>query len=299
VVAAVAEVAARQKPVVTLADVLACGLSRPGVQHWIRTGRLHPRYPGVYAFGRADLSREGAWLAAVEACGPGAVLPHVSAAALLKLRATSAHEVHVTIPAGRPLLRLPGVRCHRAALAPQDVIEEEGIRVTSVARTLLDLASVLSPPALERAAKQAVIERAFNMREIEGLLSRSRGRRGIRRLREVLARGDLSADDVPLSTLEARFATLCAESGLPKPEINRYILLGDEYHLVDFLWRRERVVVETDGSRYHSTGWQRDRDVRRDELLGRHGYGHARFTDCDIEQRHQEAIRTVRTLLKR
>ena len=110
------------------------------------------------------------------------------------------------------------------------------------------------------------------MRAMEDLLRRSRGRRGVRRLRNVLQRGDLG-ENVPASGLEIRYRDLCAQAGLPKPEINRYLLLGDEYHKVDFLWRKERVVIETDGGRYHSTGWQRVRDAHRDTLLTKHGYG--------------------------
>jgi very-short-patch-repair endonuclease len=122
--------------------------------------------------------------------------------------------------------------------------------------------------------------------------------RGIRKLRAVLERGDLG-EDVPASGLERRFRNLCARAGLPKPEVNRYLLLGDEYHKVDFLWRRERAVIETDGGRYHATGWQRRRDAHRDELLSEHGFRHARISDKTLEHHPADAIATVRTLLTR
>ena len=215
------------------------------------------------------------------------------------IRASSAAVVDVTVPAGTPFRKHTGIRCHRAALAPQDITEVDGVPVTSVARTLLDLASVLSLSALERAAKQAVIERIFDLREIEDLLKRSKGRRGIRKLRNVLEHGDLSAGNVPKSGLEEQFAAMCANAGLPKPEINRILLLGDEYHEVDFFWRRERVVIETDGDRYHSDGWQRARDARRDDLLDQFGYLHGRLHEDLIRHRPHEAMAVTRRLLGR
>ena len=163
-------------------------------------------------------------------------------------------------------------------------------------RTLLDLATVLTEPQLERACEQAVLEGVFDLNAISDLLARSRGSRGIRRLRAVLARGDLG-ENVPASGLERRFRDLCEQAGLAPPEINRYLLLGDTYHKVDFLWRRERVVIEVDGARYHSTGWQCRRDTERDALLLAHGYASARISDGEIAQRPAQGVQTARTLL--
>ena len=93
------------------------------------------------------------------------------------------------------------------------------------------------------------------------------------------------------------FAGLCREAGLPAPEINRYILLGDEYHKVDFFCRQQRVVIEVDSRRYHSTGWQRRRDAERDALLVAHGYDSARVSEEDLDQRPQRAVQTAATLI--
>ena len=236
-------------------------------------------------------------MAAVLACGDGAVLSDASAAALRGLRPTAAVRIDVTIPRPSPISR-PGIRVHRHPdLTPADVTEFDGIPVTSVSATLLGLATFLREPQLERACDQAVILDQFDMREMEDLLRRSRGQRGIARLRNVLARGDLGSD-IPASGLETRYRELCAQAGLPKPEINRYVLLGDEYHRVDFLWREERVVIETDGNRYHSTGWQRARDHDRDNLLTQHGYRHARITEDTITDDPSQAIATARSLLR-
>ena len=235
-------------------------------------------------------------MAAVLACGDGAVLSYAAAGALRGIRQSAAARIDVTVTRPSSIDR-PGIRVHRHPdLAAAEITEVDGIPVTSVSRTLLDLATFLREPQLERACDQAVIMRTFDMREMEQLLQRSRGRRGVRRLRNVLDRGDLG-ENVPASGLETRYRDLCARAGLPKPEINRYILLGDEYHKVDFLWRKERVVIETDGGRYHSTGWQRARDQHRDTLLDRHGYGRARIAEDTIHHQPNQAVEIARTLL--
>ena len=294
---AAAALASEQHEVLKLEHLCGLGLSASGVRHWVAAGHLHRKYQGVYAFGRPDLSAQGHRLAAIYACGEGALGSFVTAGATHEMRATMSSYIDVTIPAGAPLRRHRGIRCHRADLLPQDMTVIDGLPVTSVSRTLLDLATVLSEAALERAAKQAVVERVFDMRAMQDLLARSNGHRGIRKLRTVLERGDLSADDQPKSDLEIAFAELCGNAGLPRPEINRYLLLGDEYHEVDFLWRSERVVIETDGSRYHSDGWQRARDERRDELLTKHGFRHERIPDHMVEHQPFEAIAVARALL--
>ena len=261
-------------------------------------GRLHLIHRGVYALGRADLPPRGRWMAAVLACGPGAALSYASAAALHGIRVSAAARADVTVPRPSSLAR-PGIRLHRhLELTAADITEVDGIPVTSVSRTLLDLAAMRSvtPGQLERACEQAVIRGSFDMRAMAELLRRSKGVRGVRRLRAVLARGDLG-EDVPASGLERRYRDLCASAGLPRPEINRWILLGDDYHQVDFLWRRERVVIEADGARYHSTGWQRARDAHRDELLEAHGFRHGRVTEDQIKDEPNDAVNAARNLL--
>jgi very-short-patch-repair endonuclease len=294
----VLEFAARQHGVVSLEQLLRLGLSAEAVWKAVAAGRLHRVHREVYAVGRAELTAKGRWMAAVLACGDGALLSHASGAALRGLRQTAAALIDVTVPRLSPVSR-PGIRVHRHPdLTPADVTEFDGIPVASVSRTLLGLATFLREPQLERACDQAVVLDQFDLREMEDLLKRSHGRRGVARLRNVLARGDLGSD-VPASGLERRYRELCAQAGLPAPEVNRYILLGDEYHRVDFLWRKERVVIETDGNRYHSTGWQRARDHDRDALLTQHGYRHARIAEDTITEDPSQAIATARSLLRR
>lgn len=284
-----AALAARQAGVISYAQLVAIGFSDSGIHHAVTAGRLHRIYRGVYAVGRRDLTPNAHWMAAVLACGEGALLSYAAGAALRGIRASAAAKIDVTVPR-RAALRRPGIRIHNhpeLTSADKDVVD--GIPVTSVSRTLLDLATFLHDSQLERACNQAAVLQIFDMREMSDLLRRSHGRRGVRRLRTVLARGDLG-ENVPASGLERRYRDLCAREGLPKPEINRWILLGDDYHKVDFLWRKERVVIETDRGAYHSTGWQRLRDAGRDALLQTHGWAHGRISDDEIERAPMRAV---------
>jgi len=265
----------------------------------VQAGELHPKYPGVYAFGRPDLSPNGHRMAAVLACGPGAVLSHASAASHHGIRKSASAYFDISIPAGRPLRCHKGIRCHRANLASQDITEVDGIPVTSIARTLLDLATRSGDASVEKAANEAAILDLFDKRAMANLLARSKGRRGVRRLRRVLEHGDLSGEDVPKSGLERRYAELLANRGLPKPGINRWILLGDEYHEVDFLWHAEKVVIEVDSNRYHQTGWKLRRDANRDALLTAHGYLHDRVPEDLLLQRPFEATEKAAALLRK
>ncbi len=296
--AAAAELASRQHGVVSVTQLRALGFPYSTIHDRALTGRLYKIHKGVYAVGRPDLPPKGRWMAAILACGPGAVLSHASAAALHGIRPSAATRIDVTVP--RPYMpSRPGIRGHRrTALTAPDLTEVDGLPVTAVPRTLLDLATILTEPQLERACEQAVLEGVFDLIAMSDLLRRSHGHRGVRRLRCVLGHGDLGSD-VPASGLERRFRELCEGGGLPPPEINRYLLLGDSYHKVDFLWRSQRVVIEVDSDRYHSTGWQRRRDAERDALLRAHGYRAARVTEEEIEHRPKEATTTAAALLAR
>jgi very-short-patch-repair endonuclease len=265
----------------------------------VAAGELHPKYPGVYAFGRPDLAPNGNRIAAVLACGPRAVLSHASAASHWGIRRSASAYFDITIPAGRPLRRHKGIRCHRAVLTSEDVTQVDGIPVTSISRTLLDLSTHVGDASVEKAANEAEILGLFDRRAMEDLLGRSKGHRGIRRLRRVLQNGDLSGENVPKSGLERRYAELCAQRGLPKPGINRWILLGDEYHEVDFLWRAEKVVIEVDSNRYHQTGWKLRRDTHRDNLLTAHGYLHDRVPEDLLLQNPFEATEKAAALLQK
>jgi Transcriptional regulator, AbiEi antitoxin len=212
---AVARRAAEQWGVLSLAELYACGLTKEAVARRVGRGGLHRLHRGVYAVGHAAVPLEGRFLAAVKAGGPDAVLSHVSAAALWGI--LDWDERHVEITFARTGRRhLPGVRVHRAPLAPEDRVRHLGIAVTAPARTLVDLASVLSPRALRRAAREAQASRVAGIPATVAALNRAGPWRG----RQVLA-GILATGSAPTrSELEDVALELICRGGLALPDVN-------------------------------------------------------------------------------
>jgi hypothetical protein len=216
----------------------------------------------VYAVGHTALTVHGRWLAAVKACGPGALLSHISAAALWNLIRSSSPIIHVTTP-GRASPR--GIRVHRVRrLHPDDAAVVDGVPVTSVARTLLDLADVLPARQLIRAVEQAERLRVFDMRAIDGL--RSDGRR-IKKLRTAIA---AVAGEPPRvnSDWERDLLDFCDDHDIPRPELNVIV----EGHEVDALWRAKKVVVELDSYLFHRHLKAFEEDRRKYAKLQLAGY---------------------------
>jgi len=174
----------------------------------------------------------------------------------------------------------------------------DGIPVTSVARTLLDLAAQFHPRAIERAIEKAVILEIYDHRAVLALLRRSSGHRGVARLRAALATVR-PGKTLTRSRLEELMLALCREWGLPEPDVNAYIRLGGTWEQVDFYWPQHRVVVETDGYRYHRSRGAFRRDRRRDRLLEVEGYGHARFADEEFDDDRPHIAAVLRNLLAR
>ena len=165
---AVSELAGRQWGVVTRAQLLSLGLSTSVVDAWVRRGRIHRVHQGIYALGHTALRAEGHRLAAVLACGPGAVLSHRSAAAHWGLLRTDQTRIDATAARGRH--GAPGIRLHRTrSLDAQDIAHHEGIPITTVHRTLLDVAAMARGGELERAVAQAERLRLYDHREIQAV----------------------------------------------------------------------------------------------------------------------------------
>jgi hypothetical protein len=212
-------------------------------------------------------------MAAVLAAGPGAVLSHRSAAALWDLRPNARGRVDVTAP--RQHLR-PGIEVHRAALAPDEITTQNGIPVTTVARTLIDLAAVLPHPRLERAAERAEALRLTNVVPLDALLERHRGHRGTAALREIVTGRMQPA--LTRSELEDRFLTFLDAYGLTRPEVNADLHLDGRWFEADFLWRDQRFIVELDGHQTHGTRAAFERDRERDRVLQARGWRIVRIT---------------------
>jgi predicted transcriptional regulator of viral defense system len=270
----VAELAGRQWGVVSLAHLRMVGLSEDAMQRRERAGRLHRLHRGVYAVGHTVLRREGRWLAAVLACGEGAVLSHRSAAAYWGLLRTAATRIDVTAPrtrAGDAKIRLH----HSRSLIAGDTDTHQGIPITSVPRTLLDLAATVTPDRLERALAQAEHLEVYDHRAITELLARANGHRGKGALTEATA----LEPKLTRSEWEVRLLNLMRAAALPEPLVNLSLAAPDHPRLeVDFCWPSHRLVVETDGWDSHRTRAAFEADRRRDAALQADGWRVVRFT---------------------
>ena len=193
----------------------ALGLSGRSVKHRVSTGWLHRVHRGVYAVGRAALTRKGHWMAAVLACGPGALLSHLSAAALWELKQSS-WKIDVTVPKQRR--GRSSIRLHQARLHPDEITQRDGILVTTVARTLLDLAAVVDHGQVVRGVEESERRELFDLRAVDAVLERAGRRHGAPALRRVLADWTEPAD--VRSELERRFTARLRRSRLPARQVN-------------------------------------------------------------------------------
>lgn len=249
----------------------ALGLTRSGRAVRLDAQRLIRLHRGVYAVGHRRLTRRGEWLAAVLAAGPGAVLSHRSAAALHGLRAERGRRVDVSTSAKRATTNWIEVHGRRT-LPPEDVTSRHRIPVTTVSRTLVDLAELLGPRQLARAVNEADVLRLLDLGAIDAALDRLDGRRG--RSRTAL-RTALDAHVGPIllrSELEHRFRELLASRSLPRPDHNVHI----EGWEVDACWRDRRLLVELD-SRFHDTPAARRKDARKEDALREAGWRVVRY----------------------
>lgn len=288
---AIADLAERQHGTISLAQLNALGLSRQAVAKRVDAGRLHRIHRGVFAVGHARLTREGRWHAAVLACGPGAVLSHRDAAALWNLRPSARRRIDVsTIRRGRQ--GPAGVELHRVRrLDPVDVTVRDGIRVTTVSRTLVDLAEVVDRAAAAKALHEAEVLRLLDVASVADAVARANGRRRAHVVAELLAAAEPA---VPTrSELEHRFLVACREADLPAPVANTRV----ESFEVDFLWPVHRLVVETDGASVHLTRRAFEADRARDVALTLAGYTVVRFTWRQLTERPGEVASALRRLL--
>ena len=260
---------------VTRAQLLGVGIASGAINRRVRSGRLHPVHRGVYLVGHAVMVDGARELAAVLACGAGAVVSHLSAATLFQLLPYPAkpRPVDVTVPGGRDPARRAGIRIHCVgSLDRRDTRTLRGIPITAPARTLLDLGSILPPYLLERTVAEAEVRRLARRRDFLDQLDRNRGRRGTRVLRRVL---DLDGGPAfTRSKAERLLLKLVRAAHLPVPETNARI----EGYEVDFVWREHKLVVEFDSFQFHSPRARFERDRARDAELAAAGYTVIRVT---------------------
>jgi very-short-patch-repair endonuclease len=282
----VAEIAASQHGVITAAQLHEAGFDKSAISRRSKNGRLHRIHRGVYAVGHRGLSLHGRFMAAVVARGEGAVLSHGSAAVLWKLLKPLDGPVHVSVPNTSGRKKRRGIHLHRTpSLAePSPSPSSSAIRggrgrrllttyrdnipVTTVPRTIEDLrATSFAPRLLRRAIRQA---------ELMG------------------HRLDGIETDRSRSDLEVAFLDLWRRHHLPPPEVN--VKLGRWE--VDFLWRSQRLVVETDSWTYHRGSIAFEDDHARELDLRAAGYTVLRFTDKQLESEPERVAADVRRALE-
>jgi very-short-patch-repair endonuclease len=275
----------RQHGVVAHRQLSDVGLGEGVIQSRLDNGSLLPVHHGVFALGHRLLSRRATWMAAVIACGPGAVLSHGSAAELWDIRRTRRSG-------GSPR---KGILLHQTrVLEVAEITEKDGIPVTSMERVLLDISARLDDRQTERALVAADRTKALRWEELYRLIDRTPRRPGASRLRCVALAVDPNVADT-VSPLEIDFLALCRLDGLPMPQVN--VLAGD--YLVDFLWPRERVVVETDGYTYHADRSAFERDHARTVMLEASGYVVHRATYRMLVDEPGPFLQLVRDSLRR
>ena len=237
------------------------------------------------------MGNRGRLIAAVLACGPGAVVSHRSAADLWGIRPTARKRIDVTVP-GRSRSGRPGIDLHLVrGLDPRDITTEDGIPVTTVARTLLDLAEVAPRHHVARAMEQADRLRLFDLTELEELLASSPGRRGRKPLHDVLT--DAVIEPRARSDLESDFLQFCHERGIPAPIVNTLV----EGFEVDMAWPAQRLVIELDGYETHGTRGAFESDRRRDATLQLANQRTIRVTHRWLTREPDDLERTVKALL--
>src|SRR3954463_9598218 len=289
--ARVAAVASRQHGVATRRQLEAAGLDSKKITPRARKGQLHRLHRGVYAVGHRAPSWHGRWMAAVLACGEGAVLSHHSAAALWELLKPINGAIHVSVPATSGRATRRGIHLHRCrSLSPPRepspspsyqhreggrgrrllTTHRHNIPVTTIQRTVDDLrASSLVPPHLLRRAIRQAEHKGVHLEGVES--------------------------DRTRSDLESAFLDLYRRHHIPPPEVN--VKLG--HHEVDFLWREERLIVETDCFLYHRGSIAFEDDYARDLDLRSAGFTVLRFADTQIEEEPDRVAADVAAALVR
>jgi very-short-patch-repair endonuclease len=258
------DLAESQMGLVAAWQLAELGWTRSAVRWAVQQRRLQTFCPGVFAVGSRPASREARWLGAVLAIGPDAVLSHHPAGVLWGVT-PAAGRPHVTTTRGTK--HRPGVVVHESRVSGADRTVRDGVPVTALPRTLLDLAEVLDPERLVQAIEGV---RHLDVRAMRRCLARHPGRHGARPLRRVLD----AYDPETRSILERAFLRLCRDHGVPRPLVNR-VLVGAER---DFAWPDVRLVVEVDGAAFHAPRAKRNDDSRRDVDLGIAGWRVHRLT---------------------
>jgi very-short-patch-repair endonuclease len=260
-----AQLAERQPGLVTAHQLGEFGLSRATIARWSQGGGLHRIYRGVYAVGHRALSLEARLAAALLYAGPSAMLSHVTAAWWWELWGSKPRHIHVSASGRRPSLL--EVRVHHPRTLEGTI--HKGLLVTTIPRTLLDLASAVSLEELRKAVAEAEYRGLVRLDALDDYAGR--GRPGSALQRVALARHRLART---LSVLEEKFLALCEANQIPLPQVNAKVC----GLMVDAWWPEQNLIVELDGHAAHATPAAIERDRPRELRLRTAGQTVLRYT---------------------
>jgi Protein of unknown function (DUF559) len=269
----------------------ALGMSASAIDHWVERGRLRLKYRGVYALGHSVVTPKGRLWGALLACGEGSVISHRDGGAMWNVRRTSRLPVDVTIPGRRPRPGKGITPHHVRRLDPLDVTEIDGIPVTTLARTFLDLAEILPQRHVARAMEEAERQNLLDLGAIHQTLDRNPGRRGHKPLLAILS--DAVIEPWTRSDLEAAFLQLCKTYGIPRPIVNAP--LGN--YLADMLWPDHKLIVELDSRAWHLNSASFETDRIKDAYLQLE-YRVIRVTDRRLQREPGKVAATVMRYLE-
>jgi len=280
------ELVRRQHWVVSRSQLRQLGFTDDAIKHRIAIGRIHRVGQGVFSVGHPGLTEHGRSMAAVLACGDGAVLSHSSAAALWRIGFESRSVIELSLPSPSRR-RCPGLRIHRRpSLCERDITTEYGIPVTTPIQTLIDMALRLDRPGVERMINEADKYDLVHPPELRRALDDRAGEPGVALLRHILDRRTFR---LTKEELERRFLPLARKAELPVPLTGQFV---NEFE-VDFYWPELGLVVETDGLRYHRTPAEQARDRLRDQAHTAAGLTQLRFTHEQVRYEPEYVVRIL------
>jgi very-short-patch-repair endonuclease len=289
-----ARLASAQHGVVGRWQLDEIGLTEQMVRTRMAHNGLTSLHRGVYAVGHRAITVESRWMAAVLAHGPEAVLSHRSAAQLWGLYPRSRIAPEVTCPGSKKTKQ--GIVAHRGSPLQDEIGRVRGIPVTSVPRTMFDLAGMLGERQIERAWDEMEVRGYTDRLSVADLLARHPRRKGSAVLGR-LARRTALAVGVARNEFEERFLGLIDDHHLPRPRMNAHVALRGRFFEVDCLWEDERVAVELDGAAAHKTNRAFNNDRERDRILVAEGYRTTRVTWDHLTRTPAEVAADLRDIL--
>ncbi len=244
--------------------------------------------------GHRALTVESRWMAAVLAHGKNAVLSHRSAGQLWGLYPRSRIAPEVTCPGSKRTKS--GIVVHRASLPPDEIVSVRGIPVTSMPRTMFDLAATLKEREVERAWNEMEVRGYTDRLSVPHLLERYPGRKGSLLLGRLANRKTLPVG-ITRNDFEEAFLRLIDRHALPRPRMNAHVALRGRFYEVDCFWERERVAVELDGGAAHKTDRAFQKDRERDRILTAERYTTTRVTWQHLTDTPAEVAEDLRQIL--